>query len=303
MIPLTLITGFLGSGKTTLLKHVIERNRTRKIACLVNEFSSLDVDGQILADTAANVMSIPGGSIFCQCLVTQFIGTLKMVAEKFDQPDAPLEGVVVEASGIADPRAVRQMLEETKLDQVYQLGRIVSVVDPGSFEKLLKTLPNISAQIEACDVALINKIDLYDHSTIQRTERGIKRINTQADIVRTQFACVNLDLFNACDHAALQGQYAPCADPNYLTFRATIDEPVRLDLLLDRLNELRDSVYRIKGFVSVGDACVYIDASEGGVSAMPADENPARKELIFIIPPEGEAMVAPLVRSLEQGML
>jgi G3E family GTPase len=226
-----------------------------------------------------------------------------MVAEKFNQPDAPLEGVVVEASGIADPRVVRQMLEETTLDRVYRLGRVVSVVDPGSFGKLLKTLPNIAAQIEACDLALINKTDLYDHERITATEEEIRRINSQVLIAQTQFARVDLDLFDPQDHEALQGRYAPCADPNYLTFQVELDRPLPLKLLLYRLEELRSLVYRIKGYAPVDDGCVYVDVSESGVSATAANDNFGRKELAFIVPPECEGAVVPLVRSLEQGTL
>ena len=48
MIPLTLVTGFLGSGKTTLLQRVVERNRARRLAYVVNEFGETAVDGHLL---------------------------------------------------------------------------------------------------------------------------------------------------------------------------------------------------------------------------------------------------------------
>lgn len=301
MIPLALVTGFLGSGKTTLLRHIIEKNRTRKIAYLVNEFSSLDVDGEVLADTDADVMSIPGGSIFCQCLVTQFIGTLRTVAEKFDRLDAPLVGVVVEASGIADPRVIGKMLEETRLDRVYQLGQIVSVVDPGSFTKLLKTLPNITAQIEACDLAVINKTDLYEESQIVSAEREVCRIHPAATVLRTQFGRVDTDLFAHEGHEDLQGQYALCADPNYHTFRAKIDRPVMLDHLLADIEKVRSAVYRIKGFVPAAGGAVYLDVSESGVVTMPIDDDRETGELAFIAHPAGRADVADMVHRLEEG--
>ncbi|MDH3982239.1 MAG: hypothetical protein OES84_04980, partial [Kiritimatiellaceae bacterium] len=82
MIPICLITGFLGTGKTTLLKRIVEENRDRKWIYLVNEFSALDVDGAIVSAENPDVISIPGGSIFCKCLVTEFIGQMTKIHEQ-----------------------------------------------------------------------------------------------------------------------------------------------------------------------------------------------------------------------------
>ncbi|MBL7076600.1 MAG: hypothetical protein ISS31_03920, partial [Kiritimatiellae bacterium] len=137
MIPLALVTGFLGCGKTSFLKHTVARYRDRRIVYLVNEFSPLDVDGALVESEDADVVAIPGGSIFCKCLVTEFIGQLQRIAREY--PDA--EGVIIEASGMANPAVVGTMLHETKLDAIYELATVVAVVDPGSFLKLRHTLP------------------------------------------------------------------------------------------------------------------------------------------------------------------
>ncbi len=146
-IPLSLVTGFLGSGKTTFLKHTARRLAGRRIVYLVNEFSALDVDTQSLRQISPDVIAIPGGSIFCKCLVGDFIQTLSRVPQRFgsSQPGSAdtIEGLIVEASGIANPKVVADMLRETKLDAVYSLASVVAIVDPGSFGKLLVTLPNI----------------------------------------------------------------------------------------------------------------------------------------------------------------
>ena len=121
MIPLSLVTGFLGGGKTTLLQRLIERNQGRRLAYIVNEFAEADVDGQLLELGEDQVVSIPGGSIFCRCLSGEFLRILQEIPGRFDTPDSPLEGVVIEASGIADPKVTESMLEETRLDRVYEL--------------------------------------------------------------------------------------------------------------------------------------------------------------------------------------
>ena len=79
MLSICLVTGFLGTGKTTFLKNIVARNRDRKIVYLINEFSAHDIDGAIVSAENPNVVSIPGGSIFCKCLVTEFIGQLSKI--------------------------------------------------------------------------------------------------------------------------------------------------------------------------------------------------------------------------------
>ena len=136
-IPLALVTGFLGSGKTTFLRRIIHTHQYQRIVYLVNEFSPVDVDGHVLEGDTQSLVALPGGSIFCQCLATEFISTLKAIPEHFGTQAAPIDGVVIEASGVANPMVIEQMLEETKLDQVYALSSVVSIVDPGTFPLLL----------------------------------------------------------------------------------------------------------------------------------------------------------------------
>ncbi|NLF18431.1 MAG: GTP-binding protein, partial [Lentisphaerae bacterium] len=144
MLPLCLVTGFLGTGKTSLLKHIVSGRPGAKLVYLVNEFSPEDVDGAVLLDTQyPDVVRLPGGSIFCKCLVTQFISHLNAIPQRF--PEA--EGVIIEASGMANPKVIESMLEETGLDKGYSLDGIITVVERRSFTALRHTLPNILAQI------------------------------------------------------------------------------------------------------------------------------------------------------------
>ncbi len=191
MIPLCLVTGFLGSGKTALLRHIAHQHNGQRLVFLVNEFAAVDVDGPVLEhDAPGQVLGLPGGSIFCTCLVTEFIRVLQELPERFG-PD--IDGVIIEASGVANPKVVARMLAETKLDAVYQIASVIAVADPGTFAILLQTLPNLRAQIEASDHVLINKSDLFDKETLCATERAVREINPAATITQTQYGKVNLE--------------------------------------------------------------------------------------------------------------
>jgi G3E family GTPase len=306
MIPLSLVTGFLGCGKTTLLQRLIEKNQGRRLAYIVNEFAEADVDGRLLELGEDQVVSVPGGSIFCRCLSGQFLGILQALPHRYDDPERPLEGVVIEASGIADPKVTVKMLEETRLDRAYELRSIVSVIDPGTFPKLIHTLPNVISQVEACDVALVNKTDLYEEESLRRVEQEIERINPRAQIVRSSYCRAEIDILAAPTRGALDGEYALCRDPNYESFTVHVLEPLDLDALLAELDRIKDHVYRVKGFVPVSEGMVYVDVAAGrvshrevAVSAGPEDrESPdGAGTLAFIFDPEkGELVEGTIAR-------
>ena len=307
MIPLSLVTGFLGGGKTTLLQRLIERNQGRRLAYIVNEFAEADVDGQLLELGEDQVVSIPGGSIFCRCLTGEFLRILQELPSRFDDPGRPLEGVVIEASGIADPKVTAEMLVETHLDRVYELRTIVSVIDPGTFMKLIHTLPNVISQVEACDVALVNKTDLHEEAALREVEREIERINPRATIIRSSYCRSEIDILAAPERLPLAGEYALCRDPNYLSFTVHLVAPLEIEPLLAELNRIKDDVYRIKGFVPVPDGMIYVDVAAGRVShrevAVPAEpqdrEEPgAPGRLVFIFDPEASERIEGAIATL-----
>lgn len=278
MIPLALVTGFLGSGKTTFLQRLVERYRERRMVYLINEFSPINVDGKLLDLPADKVVGVAGGSIFCRCLVTEFIGCLQRIAE--GEPGAP-DGVIIEASGIANPKVIQQMLAETRLDQLYQLRTIVTVVDPGSFHDLLEALPNIAAQIQSADVALINKVDQYPQTQVAATEAALDRIRPGIKSVRTRFADADIDVFALSVQRTLAGDYALCSDPNYVTTSVRLRESISLTSLIKAIDELGPAVFRVKGFVPTADGVKYLDVSHAGVNISSAPQA-ALRQLVVI---------------------
>ena len=298
MIPLMLVTGFLGSGKTTLLRRIVERNRARRYVYLINEFSPTDIDGQVLEVDEDCLVSVTGGSIFCRCLVTEFIGQLTRISKWAADVGSPIDGVVVETSGIADPRVVGRMLSETRLDREYELGASVCVVDPGSFLELVEALPNIRGQIEAGTVALVNKADLYSEPVLRETEQMLLRINPSIRVARTQHCRTDLNVFAVDADRPLagdEGDYAVCTDPNYAL--ATIEPPEYVDhkRLLSNLRGWVGEVYRVKGFVRTSEGEYrYIDVSAGVISSELITKRPTKIELVCIVPSKVRERIADL---------
>lgn len=289
MIPFALVTGFLGSGKTTLLQRIAERSGSRRLIYLVNEFSAADVDGRRVTCPPNDLIRISGGSVFCHCLVTEFMRQLNAVADRATDANPPVQGVVVEASGVADPKVVGRMLRETRLDRTFELCRIVTVIDPGSYLKLIHTLPNIRSQVEAASLALLNKTDLYAAETLGQTENHLRSVNPSLEIIRTERCGAEVDLFVAAAPPAPEGEYARCADPNYARVVVRVEGEIGVGGLIAWLEGMRTELYRAKGFVIADGQWVYLDHSAADTHAEPAGFDAAVSELAVILRGDAQA--------------
>lgn len=296
MIPLCLVTGFLGSGKTTLLRRFVGQLQGARVVYLINEFAPTDVDGKLLDIPPDQCVSVPGGSIFCRCLVTDFIRHLSSIAQRHAHE---LTGVIIEASGIADPAVVQRMLHESRLDQAYCLRQVIAIVDPDTLHDLLETLPNMTAQIRAANVIIINKTDRCAPADVERATRLVQRLNGHA-VIHSAVRCEvpTLQPFEPGSLSATDGDYAICADPNYGRLRIMPASNLRRGQLQEALEAARPLVYRIKGFARIDDQLIYVDVSRAGVELQPTVRDSGDTELVCIYPPDTYAEVRAVLARL-----
>ena len=69
-IPVTLLSGFLGSGKTTLLENILKNEHGFKIAVIINDISSLNIDASLVINhkivtTNEKIIKFQNGCICC----------------------------------------------------------------------------------------------------------------------------------------------------------------------------------------------------------------------------------------------
>ena len=131
-IPFFLITGFLGSGKTTLLKNIVNQFADdKKLAIIQNEFAAANIDKKELRETnkSFKLLEINRGSAFCVCLLSSFTKSLRDFIDAH-QPDA----IFLEATGLSDPIAIAEILNDAKFDDVY-LSYVWCIADAMNFHK------------------------------------------------------------------------------------------------------------------------------------------------------------------------
>jgi G3E family GTPase len=95
-IPVTILTGFLGSGKTTLLNRILTGNHGLRVAVLVNDFGSVNVDAELIVGVEDDVMSLANGCVCCS-IRDDLIETIEHVLERPEKP----EYILLEASGVS----------------------------------------------------------------------------------------------------------------------------------------------------------------------------------------------------------
>lgn len=289
MIPLALVCGFLGSGKTTLLGELAAANPG--VALLVNEFANADIDGAVLRDTGRAVYSVVGGSIFCVCRTGPFIDVLGQLA------DLHAAGVIIEASGMARPDALPRLLREARLEGRFELRQVLCVADPGTVTRLLATLPAIGAQIEAADVVLLNKCDLYAEGALADAEAAIRGVRGDVPLLRCVRGRAGVDVFRAGALSRLEAEPAAGPEGGLVGFDVS-GAGLDAGCLASSLGALGAGVYRAKGFIGRDDRWQLFQLAGGRSFVVPAAGPPLEsRRLAVVVSPELEAAAR---RAIEQ---
>ncbi|MBN2262736.1 MAG: GTP-binding protein [Prolixibacteraceae bacterium] len=188
MIPFYLITGFLGSGKTTFLKNLLKNEQNiGQIAVIQNEFAPGSIDVIDLKNFAPGIQitEINNGSVFCACLLSNFIDTLKQVLEKH-QPQT----IYLEASGLSDPTTLSQVMTDSVLRSKIYLGGSIAIVDALNYSRALRTMPRVLHQIRMANVLLLNKTDLVNNNQLSEIDKELRKLNPSAKIIQTKHCAI-----------------------------------------------------------------------------------------------------------------
>ena len=156
-----LLAGFLGAGKTTLLQRILSwETDLSGTVVIVNEFGAVGIDGSLLGDAGANVVELTSGCVCCS-LQADLNLTLKKIQEQF-KPNR----IIIEATGVADPRAIVELFQDVALQEYMEVDKIVTVLDADFWEvrECLGTL--FFSQLRDADLILLNKIDTVDHDRV-----------------------------------------------------------------------------------------------------------------------------------------
>lgn len=241
-VPLTLLGGYLGAGKTTVINELLARTN-RRIAILVNDVGSVNVDASLIRRRNSDTIEFTDGCVCCS-----LSGGLGPAFDQLrDRPEPP-DHVILELSGVADPDRVRPWGKSAG----FRLDGVVVLVDCDQF---LETRGHdvvgsiLATQVAAADLIILTKLDLAPQAVIDEVQGQLRQLAPDTPIVRSPTALATAGLLQLGANPEPKKTTLPAVSLFDLHKVETqpLPQPIsRLDLetLVDALPE---SVLRAKG--------------------------------------------------------
>lgn len=296
MVKIDLITGFLGSGKTTFIRKYAQylMEQGMNIGILENDYGAVNVDMMLLQDLLGDncELEMVAGGCDKDCHRRRF--KTKLIAMGMCGYDR----VLVEPSGIFDVDEFFDALREEPLDQWYEIGNVIAIVDA----KLEKELSDEADFILASEVADAGCILLShaDETTAEEMDATVAHINealekihckrrlekeilrkstpqlTSEDLHRIMssgYVMENYEKMDLEEHSGFESQY-------FMNVPMTAEkmQKVAKEILED---SSCGAVFRIKGFIKAEDnSWIQLNATHNGVRMESIQEG---QEVIIVI--------------------
>ncbi len=281
-----IITGFLGSGKTTLLNGLLQGLDSKNNFVIENEFGQVNIDKSLIKGNINKVFEITNGCLCCN-LDSDLYEALDQIAQLESKPD----NLFIETTGIADAGNLSAIFREDFVREVFDLKKIICVVDVEVIEDFLSKTPEAARQIVASDLLVLNKVNALNQDELLRISGVVSRINPFANQVNTTDGIILTDLLNVAnpakplfriDHGVLNSTTHDVSTVYYETDGVFDIEKLEL-LLRTSLTIYYQDIFRIKGFIRGLHNKIHLLQSAGKtLSIKQSDEIIEKSHLVFI---------------------
>ncbi|MGO1506727.1 MAG: CobW family GTP-binding protein [Microbacterium sp.] len=213
-VPVTVLNGFLGSGKTTLMQSLLtqawKRQPRLRPAVIVNDMSTLDVDGLVVEETEVvgaeqgSFASISGGSVHSAELLPALISKAEELIEASDP-----EHLFIETSGSTRPwPLITAITAHPRLELHGFLSLVDAAMLRDDFECGEVIAPKLGQQFESGDLGVelliaeqvmfasnvyLTKLDKLTQPQLDRVAQAVHRLNPAAGIVGVHYGNIRLD--------------------------------------------------------------------------------------------------------------
>lgn len=250
IIDVTIIGGYLGAGKTSLVNHLLPHLDGRTVV-LVNDFGALGIDGDLIAATDSDTITLANGCICCS-MVDGLSAAIDSIASMTPRP----ERLLIETSGVAEPGSVAAYTHVPG----FRLDGVVVVVDAETIRSRADDRfvgDTVRRQVEQADIVILNKADLLSATALVDCRSWLEEFGGRPlTIIAARHArvhpdtCVGLDLTRS-----LHTDRPPAAAkaPDFHTASFVADGLVDHHTLAAWVSGLPTHVVRVKGIVQTTD--------------------------------------------------
>ncbi|MBP5580923.1 MAG: GTPase (G3E family), partial [Ruminococcus sp.] len=278
MTKIDLITGILGSGKTTFLlkyaRHCIDKGEN--IAILENDFGAVNIDMLMLQELKGERcrLEMIAGGCDADCHRRRFKTQLiSLGMQHFDR-------VIVEPSGIFDMDEFFDILHDSPLDNWFEIGSVLTIVDSEMEEQLSPQMEYLlGSEAACCGKIVISKLrgeadDSLVMSILGHVNRALEDIRcnrklTLRDVIAKDWESLDDEDFRHLGSAGYRGSsYVKKFSPEDI--ESSVHYFMHIDIPQDRISSLIDDIFadescgrifRIKGALPAGNGWLKINAT------------------------------------------
>lgn len=243
-VPVTLVSGYLGAGKTSIINAALRHNDSLRLCILVNDFGALEVDAKSIQAQDGETISLVNGCVCCS-IGNDLAEALGRIKDR-----TPLDHVIIEASGVADPQRIAMM---SGFWPGMKLNSIVTAIDVARFQRLVQDKyvgSLVRRQVKRADLrVLTHTSELSKGAIADVSKRIILDFGGNPTIIFDDKRLDIRDLLRPAPSpgAAEVGALVASEPFSKVTWRPK--RPLKASTVAACLVDLPDEVQRVKGFI------------------------------------------------------
>ena len=248
-VPILVVTGFLGAGKTTYINELLQESHGLRIAAIVNDFGSINIDEALLESATDEVIGLRNGCICCS-LQGDLLRTLRQVLDG-NKPDL----IVIEASGVADPQGIIEGLLDPVLWQAAVLEGIVCIVDAEDVSETPSRMDDDlwSSQVLAADVIQLSKTTNLSNAALASLRMRLAAMGKRRVFGGGEPSPTIAELLNLTSGTQRTGGRPVQTSDRFVSVEWRCQVPVNLTRFQQAIGSIAPNLFRAKGFVTFTD--------------------------------------------------